>query len=132
MKSYSIDLERLIPPANVSVNTRTAEPPRTLTGPRLPGFRTISEPTFKVTELPWGDEPTVSYENLAGRRVVVVVVVVVCLRAQGRVLYGAQGFFLRPHRGLVALEEKDEHHKEERNRYMRGSIPLAVMCTFKT
>eukprot|EP00913_Durusdinium_trenchii_P016707 g15705.t1 len=27
--------------------------------------RTISEPTFKVTELPWGDEPTVSYENLA-------------------------------------------------------------------
>lgn len=27
--------------------------------------RTISEPTFKVTELPYGDEPSVSYDNIA-------------------------------------------------------------------
>ena len=28
--------------------------------------RTVSEPTFKVTELPYGDEPSVSYDNIAG------------------------------------------------------------------
>jgi len=27
--------------------------------------RTVSEPTFKVTELPYGDEPSVSYDNIA-------------------------------------------------------------------
>lgn len=29
-------------------------------------MRTVSEPTFKVTELPYGDEPSVSYDNIAG------------------------------------------------------------------
>ena len=29
-------------------------------------LRTISEPTFKVTELPYGEEPNVSYDTMAG------------------------------------------------------------------